>query len=321
MTEAEWLQCSDPEHILPFLRDRISDRKLRLFACACCRRQWPLIKDERLRAAIEVAERFADGQVRVRELLTARDVADQAEYDASYQEYVAEADAHFCVTAEYAWAAATAHASSAARAAVSRKAAFPDRRQFRGGKPGRVTRRKDGVTSSTFCARAVGEAACASYYEKAGFHDPGVEYPTPPPDEWSERAHHVIGPAGEASKLSVQGERAHHVIGPAGEASKLSVQGERAIQALLLRDLTGNIVHPVALEPGLPGHEVIALTQRAYEHRVLPSGQLDSDRLAVLADALEDVGCTEDAILSHLRSLGPHVRGCWALDLILSKDC
>jgi hypothetical protein len=43
------------------------------------------------------------------------------------------------------------------------------------------------------------------------------------------------------------------------------------------------------------------------------------DRLPILADALEDAGCTERAILDHLRGPGPHVRGCWALDLVLGK--
>jgi hypothetical protein len=48
----------------------------------------------------------------------------------------------------------------------------------------------------------------------------------------------------------------------------------------------------------------------------LHSGHLDNARLAVLSDALEEAGC-DDAILSHLRSPGPHVRGCWAVDLCL----
>jgi hypothetical protein len=46
----------------------------------------------------------------------------------------------------------------------------------------------------------------------------------------------------------------------------------------------------------------------------------DPQRLAVLADALEEAGCNDAEILTHLRSPGPHVRGCWALDLILGKQ-
>ncbi len=61
MTEAEWLGSTDPAAILEFLRERASDRKLRLFACAYCRLQWDLLGDKRSRKAVEVAERYADG--------------------------------------------------------------------------------------------------------------------------------------------------------------------------------------------------------------------------------------------------------------------
>lgn len=48
-------------------------------------------------------------------------------------------------------------------------------------------------------------------------------------------------------------------------------------------------------------------------------GALDPTNLLVLADALEDAGCDGGELLGHLRSPGPHVRGCWALDLVLGK--
>ena len=38
--------------------------------------------------------------------------------------------------------------------------------------------------------------------------------------------------------------------------------------------------------------------------------------LPILADALEDAGCTDPTLLDHLRRPGPHFRGCWALDLL-----
>jgi len=60
--------------------------------------------------------------------------------------------------------------------------------------------------------------------------------------------------------------------------------------------------------------------EAAYHDRSLPAGTLDRDRLAVLADALEDAGCSHAEMLTHLRGVGPHVRGCWVVDLLLGKE-
>jgi hypothetical protein len=73
---------------------------------------------------------------------------------------------------------------------------------------------------------------------------------------------------------------------------------------------------PVALDPAWLKPNVASLAQAADEERILPSGELDVARLAVLAGALEEAGAPDDQI-THLRSPGPHVRGCWAVDLCL----
>jgi hypothetical protein len=71
MTEHEWQAADDPRPMLTFLKGRTSVRKLRLLACACCRRVWPLLTDERSRHAVEVAEQAADGRAGPDELAAA----------------------------------------------------------------------------------------------------------------------------------------------------------------------------------------------------------------------------------------------------------
>ena len=60
MLEADWLACTDPQDMLAFLQANASARKLRLLACACCRRIWNLLGEDG-RHAVEVSERYADG--------------------------------------------------------------------------------------------------------------------------------------------------------------------------------------------------------------------------------------------------------------------
>src|SRR5437588_263155 len=63
MTEQEWQNCPDYRKMLQFVWGKTSDRKLRLFACACCRSVWPLLVDERSRRAVELTEGLVDGRV------------------------------------------------------------------------------------------------------------------------------------------------------------------------------------------------------------------------------------------------------------------
>jgi hypothetical protein len=95
------------------------------------------------------------------------------------------------------------------------------------------------------------------------------------------------------------------------------VSAEQSAQADLLRDLFGFLpFRPVSLPAGIPAwndYTVAGLAQAIYYDRAF-------EQLPILADALEDAGCTVPDILQHCRSGGEHVRGCWVLDLILGKS-
>jgi hypothetical protein len=100
----------------------------------------------------------------------------------------------------------------------------------------------------------------------------------------------------------------------------VGVEGRWRRLVRLLREVFGNPFGPATCDPAWRTPDAVALAQAAYDERHLPAGTLDAARLAVLADALEGAGCSDRAMLSHLREPGPHVRGCWVVDLILDRQ-
>ncbi|VTT98736.1 Uncharacterized protein OS=Sorangium cellulosum (strain So ce56) GN=sce5710 PE=4 SV=1 [Gemmataceae bacterium] len=86
----------------------------------------------------------------------------------------------------------------------------------------------------------------------------------------------------------------------------------RQIHSSMLRDIFGNPFRPVVFTPEWRTCTAVALAQLMYESR-------DFSPMPILADALQDAGCANDDILNHCRGPGPHVRGCWVVDLVLGK--
>jgi hypothetical protein len=100
------------------------------------------------------------------------------------------------------------------------------------------------------------------------------------------------------------------------ELIRVSVNFLGDLQGGLIREFFMNPHRPVRLEPDIPRWNdgtIPRIAQAIYEERAF-------ERLPILADALLDAGCDDEAILSHCRSEGPHVRGCWVVDLILAKS-
>jgi hypothetical protein len=251
VTEQEWLSCADPGPMLESLQGKASDRKLRLFAVACCRRIWHIIlaeetvwhKDEaafwrRCQDAVVLAERFADGEATEQELAAVTAYPRPGLYDADAAMFTAEVPL-------------------------------------------------DPVSVAAEASEAAGQEAAGRVYARLF---PNGYSPS------SSESRALFGVAVE------QQEKEY------GEA----VAKEKRSQADFLRDIFGNPFQHVTLATAWRTPQVVALAQGIYDDRAF-------DRLPSLAEALEQAGCRDADLLAHCRGPGPHVRGCWLVDLILGK--
>lgn len=230
MTEAEWVAATDPRPALEFLQGQASDRKLRLFGVACCRRNYASLSDERSQSLVLVAEQFADGLADADELRVAHEGAVAADNDI----YVNGGNQY------------------ASTAVLGLQQSID----------------LECVTGQVFnCVTICDDRLTTACHDEAHFGELLARLET---DEW------------------------------------------RA-QSQLLRDIFGNPFRAVAVDPAWLTSTVVALAGGIYKDRAF-------DRLPILADALQDAGCDNDEVLNHCRSDGPHVRGCWVLDLVLCKE-
>jgi hypothetical protein len=97
----------------------------------------------------------------------------------------------------------------------------------------------------------------------------------------------------------------------------LAVRGAAAREEILawLREEIFGPANPTELDPAVRawhGGVVVALA-RAIE------ADGDFAALPVLADALEEAGCTDEMLLGHCRQRRRHARGCWVVDLVLNQ--
>jgi hypothetical protein len=170
-------------------------------------------------------------------------------------------------------------------------------------------------------AASLREAAFAASRSATSWWDAAAVASAVVADPWrtagaarSSVARNAADPAYEAGEVAGRTATA-----AAEEAWNAAYAAERAAHANLLRCIFGNPFRPppalLTFNDGL----VTELAEAAYELRSLPGGELDPTRLCILADALEEAGA-DDVFLEHLRSPGPHFRGCFALDAVLGKS-
>jgi hypothetical protein len=124
----------------------------------------------------------------------------------------------------------------------------------------------------------------------------------------------AIEPASVSAKRHLMPFGVNHCLqNTSVDAKGKTLPAVRAAQADLVREIFGNPFRPITFSPAWRTDTALTLTRQMYESR-------DFSAMPILADALQDAGCDNDDILSHCRGAGPHVRGCWVVDLVLGKS-
>lgn len=129
MTEAEWLACPNAFYLLHHVRRKAGPRRLRLFACASCRRVWHLLEDRGSRQAVEASERYADHGIGRKGLALARAAA-PARAITRAANFAAKAAAFSCMPAVAEAVPSTLVAVHQAETTYQRSKALSEQREY-----------------------------------------------------------------------------------------------------------------------------------------------------------------------------------------------
>ena len=331
MNETTWQTGTDGEAMLEFVSDRLSPRQYLLASAAYARRLWDVLPPGVLQQAIDAVERATEPlapeqraewlrridaavpeAVGAAELMQ-RDIVKSADPDAAGQDGPVLARPNQIAPAFPLFQAASRHAANAilwlgeavgeAVEAVRVLFAEPNEAMLDDIRP-EVER---ALASRT---RANGAMNNALRFKSEG-------------DEHADRS------AGVKNKRVAESE-ALEMVRKVEEGRQQSEDDEfetemkrdkreRKQLARVLREIVGNAFTPPRFEPAWRTGDVVALARGIFEDRAF-------DRMVILADALLDADCDEEAILRHCRGteIGvkepvPHVRGCWVIEMILGR--
>jgi hypothetical protein len=273
MTETEWQTCTDPTPMLEFLRGKATDRKLRLFAVACCRTVCELLLDESTRRAVQIAELAADGQ------------ADPMEQRKVLQEIGPKINTQYgvflCGGCD---GSGSTYAAMAATATLNHALTFT---WYMGQIPAETHPAWECVAMAQ--AQTAKEEAREKRWQE--WDELAADAEDEPDDAWYE-----------------QNENAGY------SAWDRELAAARVAHCAILRDIFGPLpFRTLSFFSTWRTPTAQAIAQSIYDERAF-------DHIPILADVLEEAGCTNADILKHCRQPTEHVRGCWVVDLILDKE-
>jgi hypothetical protein len=328
MTEPDWLKAKDPDAMLRLIGGRLSPRQWHLLACAVVRRAWDVLPAGPLREAVECAERHAgegagrpeaerlarlgpaarDGAEAAR--LAQRQIVLAADPDADPDSFRPDDVRKTNPPAVFFQAACRAARNAVDEAAEAVRPAADAVEALLALPPGSalLARVRELVVEATRArAGASLYATLALRLKEKG-------------DEMADQDN--------GRNVRLRYSAAHQTVSREEEYTSykyndLQGQMERADRKAVgrfLQDLAGNPFRPYRFEPAWRTSTVVGLARAIFAERAF-------DRMSILADALLDADCDEEAVLRHCRGTEPHApdgaahaRGCWVLDLILENE-
>ncbi len=310
----EWHTTTSARVLLDYFRrsdlrrriETFGERKIRLFACACARRVWHLLDDERSRKAVAMAEEFADDKSdRITPASAGARVAMAAFYNEQFtpdpEHYIAANLARLCC-----WRPSRIHGPRQVtfdEDVPAGIAGAADR--LLGGEAAGLFRDMTGDPFSPVQLRHLGSALCRACLGSGSVY--GSMPPTPCP------VCSCVTPQVRSLAQAAYEER------PAKECEKCRGKGSWWVCPMCRGEWGGDVGPECFVCNGSLLGRKTCTTCDGSGAIDDGTGTLDPVRLAVLSDALEEGGAGH-LLLAALRSPGPHYRGFWPLDLILGRE-
>lgn len=329
MTEEDWLKGKNPDAMLRTVGPRLTPRRWQLLAAAVVRRAGESLPDGTFRETIDWVERNA-GETEAHPELdaileqlrsnientieqardTQRQIVIAVDPDADPNDFRETADRRTNPSAPFFRSACQRGASAIDLAGEAAEHAIAAVIALVGDAPNAnlLTRVRESIVEATRLH------ACASLHASAALDLKARG------DEAADRNPGKNVRIQLAAAQDTVTRADEHLGYRTSDIAEVKQRADRKAVARFLHELIGNPFRPYRFEPQWRTSTVLGLARGIYEDRAF-------DRMPILADALLDADCDEEAILRHCRGTEhhapdgvTHIRGCWVIDLILNHE-